>query len=1025
MSQPEANQTLQIPEKLREQFQALERRLWRVDTVIAICGALSGLVVSYVLLFVSDRFWDTPSALRALFTLAGAGVSLVFIAGWLRQWIWRRRDYRALANLVQRHHRRLGDRLLGIVELADESKRPDNISPALCRAAIQQVSQEAVRFDFRQAVATRKPKIYFLAAVLLCGLVSVPWMLVPKASWNTLSRWLWPGSSVARFTFVGLGQLPSRLVVPHGEAFEILSKLTFESRWQPTFASCQFNDQAPLQAPVLNHTVLFRVPGQSKPGQLTLRVGDVTHRISVEPVFRPALARLTARVQYPDYLRYAPTNEVIRNGTFSFLEGSQVSFQGRTTRNLATAGVAMTGAEGVQPKPLGLTVSQEEFRSEPLRLEGFTQGAFRWRDELNLEAVAPWLLALQSRPDQAPEAECPDQAAVVGMLDDEVLEIKAGAQDDYGLSELGIAWECQKRSETNVAARAEVQVTAGSPQARSLAGNYRFSPALLHLPEDSIVTLRAVARDYFPGRNRSESSLHRIFILSREEHAKLVQQQFEKMLAEIEEATRREEALEEASRETKAAPAEKMASEETAKKLSEQAAEQNALAQKMSELSRKGAETLKEALRNKSIPTEMLKEWAEHLQTMESLSKKEMAQASQSLASAQSQQSPAARAAQLEKAIEQESEAVQKLQEMQKKMGSDLERMLANTLAQRLRKVGRTEKGVAESLEKVIPETIGLAADKLSQKHRDLARKLALGQEQTGRESHQLGEEISRFFDRTSLTNYGAVTREMKEAQVPEELSKTAEMIRRNVAAQAAHEIAGWAKRFNQWAEQLDAGAKSKKKEGSGESGDDPPSEEALERLLALLRAHQQEKGIRDQTQQLEEHKAENPSHREDSKLLSIRQNLLMGDVAELRESDPGKFLPKVQEAMGEADDLLNKIQTGSPTLAAETDAINLLEAEIMSMMNSDPSQSQASSEAMAMLMEMMGMGSGSGAKGGGNRSGGTTDKANADSSGDRRGSASAPRTVEKTSGRETRPLPVEFREALQNYYKAIERINP
>ena len=128
MSQPEANQTLQIPEKLREQFQALERRLWRVDTVIAICGALSGLVVSYVLLFVSDRFWDTPSALRAVFTLAGAGVSLVFIAGWLRQWIWRRRDYRALANLVQRHHRRLGDRLLGIVELADETRR---VPPAI------------------------------------------------------------------------------------------------------------------------------------------------------------------------------------------------------------------------------------------------------------------------------------------------------------------------------------------------------------------------------------------------------------------------------------------------------------------------------------------------------------------------------------------------------------------------------------------------------------------------------------------------------------------------------------------------------------------------------------------------------------------------------------------------------------------------------------------------------------------------------------------------------------------------------
>ena len=1025
MSQPGANQTLQIPEKLREQFQALERRLWRVDTVIAICGALSGLVISYVLLFISDRLWDTPAALRFVITLAGVAVSLVFMVGWLRQWIWRRRDYRALANLVQRHHRRLGDRLLGIVELADESKRPENISAALCRAAIQQVSQEAIRFDFRQAVATRKPKIYFLAAVLLCGLVSVPWMLVPKAGWNTLSRWLWPGSSVARFTFITLDQLPSRLVVPHGEAFEILSKLTFESLWKPTLASFQYNDQSPLQAPVLNHSVLFRVPGQTKPGQLTLRIGDVTRRISVEPVFRPALTRLTAAVQYPDYLRYAPTNEVIRNGAFSFLEGSRISFQGRTTRNLASAQLEMTGAEGVPPKPHPVSVSHEEFKSGPLRLEGFTQGAFRWRDELNLEAAAPWLLALQPQQDQAPEVECPDQATVVGMLEDEVLEIKTGAQDDFGLSELGIAWECQKRSETNVVARAEVKVTEGSPQARSLAGNYRFSPALLHLPEDSMVTLRALARDYFPGRNRSESSLHRIFILSREEHAKLVQQQFEKLLAEIEEATRREEALEEAGRETKNLSAEKMASEETAKKLGEQASEQNALAQKMSELSRKGAETLKEALRNKSIPTEMLKEWAEHLQTMQGLAKQEMAQASQSLASAQAQTSPAERAAQLEKAVEQESEAVQKLQEMQKKMGSDLERMLANTLAQRLRKVGRAEKGVVESLQKIIPETIGLPADKISQKHRDLARKLALGQEQTGRESHQLGEEISRFFDRTSLTNYGAVAREMKEAQVPEELSKTAEMIRRNVAAQAAHETAGWAKRFNEWAEQLDAKAKPKDKGGSGESGEDPPSEEALERLLALLRAHQQEKGIRDQTQQLEESRAQNPSHREDSKLLSIRQNLLMDDVAELRDSDPGKFLPKVHEAMDEADQLLNKIQTGSQTLAAETDAINLLEAEIMSMMNSDPNQSQASSAAMAMLMEMMGMGSGSGAKGGGNRSGGATDKANAELGGDRRGGAFDPRAVEKTTGRETRPLPVEFREALQNYYKAIERITP
>ena len=129
---------------------------------------------------------------------------------------------------------------------------------------------------------------------------------------------------------------------------------------------------------------------------------------------------------------------------------------------------------------------------------------------------------------------------------------------------------------------------------------------------------------------------------------------------------------------------------------------------------------------------------------------------------------------------------------------------------------------------------------------------------------------------------------------------------------------------------------------------------------------------------------------------------------------------------MKQSDDLLSKPQTDDLTQAAETDAINLLEAEILAMTNSDgkPSQS-ASSAAMAMLMQMMGMGAGQSPGGGGNRSGGTTDKSNVELGGDPRGSGADPRKVDKTAGRETRPLPAEFREALQNYYKTIERIHP
>src|SRR6185436_11316709 len=143
-----ANGQLQLPDHLRDRFEQLEHRLWKVDTVIAICGALTGLLISYLLVFISDRFWDTPAWLRTILMTVGLGVLFYFVVGWLRLWVWGRRDYRSLSGLVQRHFRRLGDRLLGIVELADEKARPPNISPALCRAAIQQVSTEAVRFDF-------------------------------------------------------------------------------------------------------------------------------------------------------------------------------------------------------------------------------------------------------------------------------------------------------------------------------------------------------------------------------------------------------------------------------------------------------------------------------------------------------------------------------------------------------------------------------------------------------------------------------------------------------------------------------------------------------------------------------------------------------------------------------------------------------------------------------------------------------------------------------------------------------------
>ena len=149
-----------LPESLRAKFRSLGRKRWLVDTVIALCGLAAGLVVSYLLLFISDRFWATPTGLRILFTVAGLGVAACFAWFWIKHWIINRRDNRVLAAIVQQKHRRMGDRLMSAVELTNQDQRPEHVSEALCRAAIEQIDKESESYSFNQAVATRKPILY-------------------------------------------------------------------------------------------------------------------------------------------------------------------------------------------------------------------------------------------------------------------------------------------------------------------------------------------------------------------------------------------------------------------------------------------------------------------------------------------------------------------------------------------------------------------------------------------------------------------------------------------------------------------------------------------------------------------------------------------------------------------------------------------------------------------------------------------------------------------------------------------------
>ena len=194
-----------LPEGLRKKLSSLQRKLFVVDTAIALSGLIAGLVVSWMLVYFSDRFWETPFWMRGLFTLAGVAVAIMFVWPWLHHWLIHRRDNRVLAAIVQRKHRRLGDRLVSAVELADHEQRPEDVSETLCRAAIEQIDRESERFSFNEAVATRKPLMYSLMGIFVLAGLFFTVDYTPDASRNALKRWA--RSSEERYTFVEEGGL--------------------------------------------------------------------------------------------------------------------------------------------------------------------------------------------------------------------------------------------------------------------------------------------------------------------------------------------------------------------------------------------------------------------------------------------------------------------------------------------------------------------------------------------------------------------------------------------------------------------------------------------------------------------------------------------------------------------------------------------------------------------------------------------------------------------------------------------------
>jgi hypothetical protein len=603
---------LELPVTLRDKLVAFRRRVWSIKLMEAAGCALSGVLGAYLVLFVLDRLWDTPGAVRiAIFGAALVVCAVVPYA--LFRWVWSQRRPDQLARLLTKTHASIGDQLLGVIELV-ESESEQARSLTLCEAAIQQVAERAKDRDFADSVPNPRHLHWATGAVVATLLAAGLFTLYPSASTNAWSRFLMPWRDTPRYTFAMVEPISDRMIVAHGEPFTMTVKLTDQTVSRPAQAEVRAGGQSVVAAPLADGQYALEMPPQIDPVWLDLRVGDYTKRIRLEPTLRPELSSVTADVKLPEYLgRPQGSKKDVRGGTLSLVKGSKASFAAIATRDLAQAKV---NREPVTPNG-AVMVTKETM------VGGDRQMKFEWQDHFQLAGKEPFILNINGHDDEPPSLVSDGLPSRRVVLDSEALNFKVRAQDDFGVKCVGIEWQGIDKVNFKNPAKGERMLSAGGAEKELLELAGTFSAKALGI-EPQPIHVRLFAEDFYPGRPRVYSPTYLLYVLNAEQHAIWLTEQLSKWHRQSLDVRDRELQLFEVNKQLRQLSADQLNQPETRKQIESQSEAERSNGRRLSNLVTSGEDLIQQAMRNPEFGVGHLEKWAEMLQILKDISNNRM-----------------------------------------------------------------------------------------------------------------------------------------------------------------------------------------------------------------------------------------------------------------------------------------------------------------------------------------------------------------------------------------------------------------
>jgi len=877
LPEPPPPQQAPMPKELRAQLAQFKKQLWRIKITEAILAGFFGLLLSFLLVFALDRFMETPHTLRLIILILGVSLFSLFAPYWIRRWVFGHRRENQLARLISQRFPKLGDRLLGAVELQNQHEGSDTLSPELRAAAMRTVAEDTAKRDLSDALPAarhRKGALVVLTLILLSGAALVT---VPDAGINALKRWLMPLSNTERFTFtkLDLSGIETPYHVPYGESFSITIPLAKTSNRQPENARARYGQGEWIDAPLTNGAYTFTFPGQRAQDTLHIEADDARHSLAIEPAIRPAMENLNAAVRLPAYLQRPDIHADLRSGYLTVLEGSSIQIQATITRSIATA----TGSVITQPK--------ETDQMEPLEKESGPQTAptpalakkttakvalkldgrkittapiaiadhallipIEWTDIFGLAADTPLKIRLESTQDQLPSTYIQGIERQHIMLAEETLEFNVLAEDDYGLKSCGISWEGEFTKPTSAKpAQGELILEHGSPTRTTLNKPFIFSPANFDIPPQKLM-LRSWTEDYKPGRGRVYSEPIILYILTHDEHAQVLKNEFDRVIGELEDIARKEQNLNDQNQRLERKNGKELQKETNKKNLQSQQDAERENKERMDKLTKRMEKLFKDAVRNGEIDKDVLKKMNSARQTMKELAKEDMPNIEQKLQDAQSQRNTPEKAKQdLQEAIDAQKKAIAKMKKALKDANDANRKFEASTFVNRLKRAASEEDGIAATFIDSINKVIGFEFDELDPIEQRTVKAAYEQQRQTAGDVRWIQEDLAHYYARTQKEEHKKLVELMRQSRIDEALEALSSRVASNISYSSITESKRWAAQLRKWAKQISGDQQV----GGGGGGGGSQEDKDFEFMLKVMRMIQKEQDIRARTRSLED----------------------------------------------------------------------------------------------------------------------------------------------------------------------------